>query len=231
MSYSDIITNVVSDFIFVLLVTIPLLILGLLSCHARIGKAQKFFGFQQQTSLKIYVSGFKHPNIKTKRVVTALEYETAVELRETLQQLPGRGIIRRIVDYLAGVVGQTIRYPEPVIEVSPLGEVKDPPWTRSTILIGGPLANQLTKFYLQDSPDFKFNESAGKYQRRDGEVYRDIAPSNDVAVIEKKIVKEQVVILAHGFGEEQTRRAARYLINNWERLYKQFGVKEFGVCV
>jgi hypothetical protein len=231
MSFLDIITNVVSDFIFVLLVTIALLVWGLLSRYARIGKAQQFFGFQLQTQIKIYVSGFEHSGVKTRRVVTALEYETVVEMRETLQQLPGRGSIHRIVDYLAGVIGQTIRYPEPDIEVSPLGEVKEPPYTGSTILIGGPVANQLTKFYLQDSPKFRFNESAGKYQRRDGEGYRDIESSNDVAVIEKKIVGEQVVILVHGFGEEQTRRAVRHLINNWERLYKQHGTQEFGVCV
>lgn len=171
MSCLDIITNVVSDFIFVLLVTIPLLAWSLLSRYTRIGKTRQFFGFQQQTQIKIYVSGFEHSGIKTRKVVTALEYETAVEIRETLQQLPGRGTIHRIIDYLAGIIGQTIRYPEPDIEVSPLGEVKEPPYTESTILIGGPVANQLTKFYLQDSPKFRFNESTGKYQRRDGEGY------------------------------------------------------------
>lgn len=231
MSCSDVITNVVSDFIFVLLVTLLLLGWTVLSRCTRIGRAQRFFGFQKQTQIKIYVSGFEHSGVKTKRVVTALEYETAVEMRENFQKLLGRGIINRIVDHLARIIGQTIKYPKPNIEVSPLNEVKEPPYTGSIILIGGPVANQLTRFYLQDNPRFRFNESTGKYQRRYGGEYRDIEPSNDVAVIEKRIIGEQVVILVHGFGEEQTRRAAWHLIDNWNVLYKKYGTHNFGTRV
>ena len=231
MSCSDIITNVVSDLIFVLVITVLWLIGSWLFRYGRTGKARRFFGFQHQTQIKIYVSGFEHSGVATRRVVTALEYETAVEMREALQQLSGRGIVHRIIDYLAGLVGQTMRYPEPDIEVSPLDEVKEPPYTGSMILIGGPVANQLTEFYLRDSPEFRFNESTGKYQKRNGEGYRDIEPSNNVAVVEKRIIEEQVVFLVHGFGEEQTRHATRHLINNWERLYKQHRTREFGICV
>jgi hypothetical protein len=222
---------VVSDLIFVVVVTALWLIGSWLFRYGRTGKARRFFGFQHQTQIKIYVSGFEHSGVATRKVVTALEYETAVEMQETLQHLSGRGIVHRIIDYLAGLVGQTMRYPEPDIEVSPLDEVKEPSYTGSMILIGGPVANQLTKFYLRGSPELRFNESTGKYQKRNGEEYQDIEPSNNVAVVEKRIIEEQVVFLVHGFSEKQTRRAARYLINNWERLYKQHSTQEFGICV
>ncbi len=58
-----------------------------------------------------------------------------------------------------------------------------------------------------------------------------VVAAGDVAVIEKRIVGEQTVILVHGFGEEQTQRAAQHLIRHWEGLYKQYKTQEFGILV
>jgi len=172
--------------------------------------------------------------MQTKGVVNAQEYESAVEMRDALQRLQGRGLIHRLLSYLAGWVGQDLRLPEPDIKISPLEDVKNPPYLGSMILIGGPVNNQLAKFYLQDLPHFRFNKDTEKYQERDGDRYRDVEPSGDVAIIERRVIGKQVVILTHGFGEEQTRRAVRYLINHWERLHKQYvkqGNEEFGIPV
>lgn len=231
MSFLDIVTNVVSDFVFVLLISLLLTLMSLLFRYGRLGKARQFFGFHQQAQIKIYVSGFGHPGVKTERVVNALEYEAAVEIKHALQRLPGNGFFRRLTDYLARLIGQDPRFPEPDIEVSPLHEVKDAPYLGSIILIGGPVSNQLSKFYLQGSPQFRFDEEKRKYQRRDEDGYQDMESSDNVAIVEKRVIGEQVVILAHGFGEEQTKRAIQHLINHWERLYKQHGKQEFGICV
>jgi hypothetical protein len=80
----DIVINVISDIIFVLLIAFGVWLLNRVFYIGRLGQAQHFFGFHHQTPIKIYVSGFEHPDIRTKRVVNAIEYETAVKIRYAL---------------------------------------------------------------------------------------------------------------------------------------------------
>jgi hypothetical protein len=227
----DVITNAVSDILFVGLITCTLCAVRLVSGCRRLGRARRFFGFRDRTEIGIYVSGFVHEGVKTKRVVNAAEYEAAVEVRSALQELAGRGLVRTFADYLAGLIGFDPRYPEPHVKVSPLEEVRTLTCRGSLILIGGPVANQVTKFYLQDSPRFRFNEKTRTYEERDEDGYQVIEHSDDVAIIERRLVGTQVVILVHGFSEEQTIRAAQHLSDHWETLYKQHDAREFGMRV
>ncbi len=87
-------------------------------------------------------------------------------------------------------------------------EVNTAPYEGSMILIGGPVSNQVSKFYLQGPPPY-------------------VEPASDVAVIEKRIVGEQSVVLVYGYGEEQTQRAAQYLIRRWYELYTRYKTEEF----
>ncbi|HVO69217.1 MAG TPA: hypothetical protein VMT24_04175 [Aggregatilineaceae bacterium] len=112
----DIAINIGSDFLLIGLIT---LLLWLLSPR-EVEKAHRFFGFRKQSEIKIYISGFSHPGVRTQKVVTALEYEVAVEKKGTLAQLPGTGFVRRLREYVANLIGQDLRYPEPDIEISPL---------------------------------------------------------------------------------------------------------------
>lgn len=230
MFWLDILTNVVSDIIFVFLVTLVVGLAILIFRCGRLGKARQFFGFGRDARISIYVSGFEHPGVRTKRVANALEYDVAVGMRDALRRLSGQEFLQRLIQYLAGLIGQEVRFPEPNIEVSPL-EVTEVPNCDCVILIGGPVGNQLSRFYLQDSPQFKFDDGRNVYQQRNVDGYRDIRPSDDVAIIEKRLVEGQVVLITHGFGEEQTRRAANYLINHWPRLYKLYGTQEFAIRV
>jgi len=235
MSGLDIITNVISDFIFVLVITLLLLLTNWIHRCGRLNKAQRFFGFDQQTQVSIYVSCFEHSGMSTKGVVNAQEYETAIEMRNALQQIQRRGVAHKLRSYLAGLIGIDLSFPEPAIKISPLEGVTNPPCCPGNmILIGGPVNNQLTKFHMQASSQIRFNENTEKYQKRDGKSYQDIEPSGDVAVVERLVIEKQVVILTHGFGEEQTRRAVRYLIAHWERLHNlhvKHGRGEFSILV
>jgi hypothetical protein len=175
---------------------------------------------------------FECPDVNTRRVVNAIEYETAVEIRDALKRLPGTGFMRDIMAFLAGLIGQNIRLPESDIEVSPLADLGQAPYSGSIILIGGPVSNQLTKFYLlQGTPQYNWDPVTQWYQKRTRNGYLPIQPSGDVAVLEKRMFGQQVVILAHGYGELQTRRAARHLINNWQALLKHYGNQEFAIVV
>ena len=170
--------------------------------------------------------------MSTKRVVNALEYEAAVEVKRGIEKLSEYGPISWLIEFLAGLISRKVNFPTPDIEVGPLDEVKEPPYNGSLILIGGPVTNQISKFYLQvGSPQFRFNEKTQLYQERVNNEYTDIVPSGNTAIIEERIIKGQIIFLAHGFGEEQTKRAALYLINHWETLYQAHTDNEFGIRV
>jgi len=105
----------------------------------------------------MYISAHEDKQTLSKKVVTAAEYEAAVEVKNILRDLSGRELVRKI----AGLIGQDPRLPEPDIEPSPLEEVREPVCFESVILIGGPLRNQMTKFYAERKPLLKLD--SGKY--------------------------------------------------------------------
>ena len=55
---SDIVINVVSDFIFAVLILLIVWLLNGLFYYGRLGRAQQFFGFDRQAPIKIYVSQY-----------------------------------------------------------------------------------------------------------------------------------------------------------------------------
>ena len=80
-----------------------------------------------------------------------------------------------------------------------------------------------------EQPSVRFRYKGDTYQKRTNGGYKDLGSGN-VAILEKMKLEEQVLILAHGSGEEQTARAVRYLVQNWKSLYKQYGEEEFAIC-
>jgi hypothetical protein len=232
MCWQDILTNLSADCIFVILVILVLAILYPMSRRLRFGKASQFFGFRNEKQIKIYVAAFEHERMSSRRVVTAMEYEAAVEIRGLIERLAGSGVAYRLMDFLAGLIGQDIGLPAPDIEAGPLEEVEAASHRGTLFLIGGPVTNQLSRFYLkQGSPRFRFDETKQLYQERTDDGYKDINPSGNVAVIEKRVYDRLVIFLAHGFGEEDTKRAVQYLVNHWEALYKLHREDEFGLIV
>jgi hypothetical protein len=227
----NILINVLSDFIFVVFVAVLASIAYWSVRVVALDPASRFFGFAIREPGKIYVSGFEHSGLRTRKAVNALEYESASSLRDSLRPSYLASLPFRLVGFLARVIGQDLPLPDWNIEVAPLNSVHQAPDARSIIVIGGPVANQLTAFFLSDTPYFRFNDNTRRYEEWHEGKYRPIDPSQDVAVIEKRILGETTVILAHGYDEEQTLRAVEYLKHNWRRLYKKFGKSEFAIRI
>ena len=164
----NILINLCSSFLFVGFIGILLWLMY----HKELLDAKQFFGFKRQT--QVYISGHEDKGTKTRKVVTAVEYEAAVELKNTLRDLSGREFIRKI----AGLIGQDPKLPEPEIEPSPLVPVNAPVQFDSIILIGGPLRNQLTNYYAEHHiPLLKFDMAKNKYLERVGGQYQEIGDS------------------------------------------------------
>lgn len=219
----DISINLCSDCLFVS-------ILGLLlwcAYRREMSEAKRFFGFNQQTQIKMYISAHEDKHTVSKKVVTAVEYEAAVEVKNMLRDLSGREFIHKI----AGLIGQDPKFPEPSIEPSPLEEIRASVCFESIILIGGPLRNQLTEFYAEHKPLLKFDPGKSKYLEKVGSQYQEVSDPSVVAILVKMVLERQVVFFVFGNGEEHTRSAARHLVENWRKLNRRFPGQAFGICL
>lgn len=220
----DIGVNLCSDLLLIIFLGFLLKLLY----RRELSKAQTFFGFKQQVQVRIYISAHEDKHTASRRVVTAVEYEAAVEVKNILRDLTGREFIRKI----AGLIGQDPKLPEPNIEPAPLDEIREPINFESIILIGGPLRNQLTKFYAgQWQPLLKYDVEKRRYLELIEGQYKEVNALGIVAILVKMVLDTQVVFFAFGDGEEHTRSAARYLAENWLQLNKRFPGKSFGICL
>lgn len=221
----DIFINLISSILFVGLIWILIIYLY----RRELLDAKKFFGFKDQT--QIYISTHGDDTINTKEVVTALEYEAAVELKNTLRDLSGSEFIRKI----SGLIGQDPKLPEPKIEPSRLDIVNAPVQSDSIILIGGPLQNQLAKYYAeQEKPLLKYDiknkeDHWQKYDTVNGK-YQDIDVPNTRAILVKMKLERQTVFFIFGDGEKETKCAVKYLAENWRDLKKRSDGQSFGIC-
>lgn len=218
----NILINLCSNFLFVGGIGILLWFMY----HRELSDARRFFGFKRQT--QIYISGHEDKDTATRKVVTVVEYEAAIELKNTLRDLSGREFIRKI----AGLIGQDPKLPEPEIEPSPLDPVNAPVQFESIILIGGPVRNQLTKYYAtQQMPLLKYETDKEKYLARVEGQYQAIGDSNIRAILVKMILESQIVFFIFGYDEEDTKCAVRHLAKNWRDFGKRFAGQAFGICL
>lgn len=232
MNVSDIITNILSDAIFVGAIALIVWLLNRLLYWRRLDQAIRFFNLDRDDPIRIYVSGFEHPGVRTKRVVNAYELEAAILLKNSVANLYGKGFLSGTIGFLARLIGKTASYPEPTVKPAPLEPVGGPLTHKTVILVGGPVANMLTRYYLGAfEMSYRFNRKTEKYQRKDDAVYRDLASSHTIAVIEKIVNDDQVVILLHGYGEENTNRAVKHLAERWMSLFRKHGTDPFAEIV
>lgn len=226
---SDICVNVISDFVFVVVVGVMLMALSIVRRRIRT-EASDFFGIDPERPFVIYVSTHSDPNTVSQKVVTVQEYEAAIGIRAALQQLRGTGFIHGVGRLLSGLIGHEQRFPEPTIETSPLGEVTDFSPPGSLILIGGPLRNQLTKFFSDKlEPPIIYRNH--KFLKRVKENYCEIGHNNNVAVVVRTTYEDNVVLMVYGTGEKHTRIAGEYLVGNWRSLNKSHRKKPFGLLL
>jgi hypothetical protein len=126
-AHRDILINLASDAIFVLLVALLALGLYWIIRLVRLAPTTRFFGLGLTQPGTIYVSGYDHEGVTSRRVVTALEYDAAVRLRDALRPSPLVFAPLRFVEWLAQLVALDIYMPDWEITVAPLESVEEPP--------------------------------------------------------------------------------------------------------
>ena len=144
----SILLNVASDIIFLAALSA---LFWMLWYRRVLARARRFFGTDQQTQVQVYISVHEDKETLTKKVVTAEEYEAAVESKDTLERQLRGSWFGKLAVFVAGLLGLDPRIPELVVSVSPSTELNAWPSPGSLILIGGPVRNQVTKFYLKDT--------------------------------------------------------------------------------
>jgi hypothetical protein len=217
--------NLCSNVLFILLIALVLWLLH----HGELAEAKRFFCLFERAGIKVYVSGHRDAQTVSERVVTAMEYDAAIILKEALQHLSGRGFIGKPAKVLAGLIGQAPQLVDVSVEVSPLELVTEPLLDTSVILIGGPLRNQLTAYYAQFNPFFKYDLDQLRFVERVDNEYKPVEDSNNVSILERMTLNGQVVIFAFGYGEKHTKAAAEYLAANWRQLNKAYPNMAFGI--
>jgi hypothetical protein len=107
------------------------------------------------------------------------------------------------------------------------------------ICVGGPAANSLTDYYVNQRKitelgfnsenkgiEIKKGENAGKIIGADGEQF-------DYGILEKVYDKQNgnIIFVAAGLGFAGTMAAANYLVREWKTLAKNYGDACFTICL
>lgn len=119
----------------------------------------------------------------------------------------------------------------------------------SFISIGGPASNEITESILDrdDNVFFEFEIPDNPSPEQLFQLYKKTAQGKeklerlndfDYGIIvrldnphEHDSIKNCVYIVCAGLGSHGTSGACYYLANNWKKLYKQLGTKEFGILL
>jgi hypothetical protein len=221
-AWGTIALNIISNFYF------PVIMIGFVAvlAYVALSKQKRFFGIAQRWPLQMVISTHPDQTTTTRAVFTKAEYDTADELRSTLtQHFPG------FLASWAEIFGVNVQVPAILIKGSPLKQVEEWPYPGSLILIGGPTRNKLTEFYLnKGKPWVTFDDTQKKfivYSDRKQKSREELANSEKLAILERLVIDDKVVIIAFGYGEEGTRMAAQYLASEWTRLVQKYPDKPF----
>ncbi|MBN1873266.1 MAG: hypothetical protein JXA33_03480 [Anaerolineae bacterium] len=218
-AWGNVAINLISDAFFV----IVLAALFVLPYTLMTRRIRRFFGIVHQDPIQIYISSHEDDKTKTRKVITAEEYEVADELRTILyRQFPD------FIPSLARLFGVdlgALNIPDIVIKSSPL-EVTQWPDSGSLILIGGPTCNKFTDYFLQRTqPWLTFDDNQKKFfewENRDVEASaQPLDKSHKLAVVERLKIDEKIIIVAFGYGEVETAAAVRHLAQCWSKLAKK----------
>lgn len=227
----EIIINLISDVLFVVIIAVFVGVFGAVVRTLRVGRMEKFFCMDRQ-SVGIYLSGLYFDAVVTKRVVNAIEYDAAIELRNALSQTRNNGFLWSAIVFCAHIIGHEVSLGEVAnIKIAPMNKATIGPPESSCICIGGRISNKYSRYALdrQKKCKFRYNTDTGAYEELINSKYEQMEPANDVTILEKLTIGGQSVFVAHGIGEEQTQRAVRYLALNWYLLYKKYGKADFSI--
>lgn len=199
-----------------------------------LSEAKRFFGIASSGRIHVYISAHEDMRTRTRKVLTAEEAEAAFEFGNLLvSQMHRSSYVRDLILIGSQIIHWDLKLPELVLRASPLQEVKEWPDQNSLVLIGGPVRNQLTKYYsAKRDPWFVFDAQHERFIINKGDrAGQEIEQSGKCAVINRIIVDGATVFIVAGFGEVETRAALKYLAVNWRTLYQKYPDQEFGICV
>lgn len=245
---SSTLSNIVANIIFWL--TGGLIVGFLLSRRRK--KLYRFFGISKNKTMTVYLSSFsvRDKTVKDFRGEVRSYQGLGVPNSEFLEipnitGLFSSNALERIPDMLSGLVDSIWLERKPLIEflASPLdlNEIKP----TNYICIGGPAFNSVTEYYLRTgNPYVKLEEAKEEAEgvwkleicrgKRHGEVIN--SPNGGtwdygmILRIKDNDRKISVFIVA-GTNMNSTRAASQCLVDNWEKLYRQYGAEDFGWCV
>ena len=193
--------------------------------------AKRLFGLGKRSRIDVFVS--QHSESTTKTEVMASAEMTAVgELNDALGdafQIPAN--VELLVEKLrAKELRPTV--PELKIRPAPTEELKKPiAAVDSLLLVGGPLRNRVTEYYLDHCEAWlKFDPEEKSFVTLAGNPDPRPIP-NCNAVLQKVGFGSTVVFIVFGTGEGQTAVAVKYLAQNWKELYHEFNDKDFGIAL
>jgi hypothetical protein len=227
----DVATNIFADILFIILVVLCALTIYILVRLLRLDPMTRLFDAGHHEPTVIYVSGFEHLGLKTKCAVNAFEYESAVRLKETLRGSNWIILSLRFVRFLSNIAGIELSYPEWEIKIAPLPENSKAPTEKSLILIGDIGSNSFVSYFLPKDSRYKYNNALEKYEEMIDGNYSIIEASSNISILQKVKKQGQTIILARGYGEEQTVRAVDYLCHNWRKLFAEHGERTFEILL
>ena len=193
--------------------------------------ARKLFGLGKRNRIDVFVS--QHSELTAKPGDPASAEMTAVgALKDALEsgfQVPPT--VELLVEKM-GAKELRPTVPELTLRQAPTEELAKPIASGdSLLLVGGPLRNRVTEYYLDHyEVRLKFDPGEQSFVILGGKPGPRPVP-NCNAVLQKVDLGPTVVLIVFGTGEEQTAVAVKYLAENWEELYHEFKDKAFGIAL
>ena len=149
------------------------------------------------------------------------------------------GLPSRMREWLGDRGHWTFRLVLPTFSASPAETSQVQP--ENMLAVGSQYYNAAADLYAETENPFLKMEQVGAQMRirvlkgpRSGDTFEARPESgDDMAIVERLLddAHNTTIFIAAGLGVVGTRGAVQYLVDNWARLHKDFGVEPFAVCL
>jgi len=250
--FVNVLANIVADIgAFLLLGGVPLLIL---SSRYIIGKRRRLLAFlgieEDHSDFTVYLStlfvkrfgsldfrgtprSYRGPAIPFYEMAVASIINSLFDA-PLLDELPNR-----MRDWLSSKYWP-LKNIRPVLKPSPDDKQKVRPG--NVLAVGSPAYNSAAALYTETcDPFLKFEELENGPTvirvvkgLRKGDVLDDTRKAgDDTAIVERLYDKatKSTIFIAAGHGVHGTAGAVHYIVDNWEKLYRDFGTRPFAMCL
>jgi hypothetical protein len=247
MSPLDVITEVVANVVILGLVGSVSLAIGLPFVYFKRKRLLRFFGItRDRQEINVYLStvfvmpggsvDFKGtPRTFSGPAVAAAELEVINSIISIFNSPLLDGLPPSIRRWLGDNIHWTFNSISPFILNSPRDKARVK--HGSIFTVGSQYYNSAAELYTETCNSILKMEPDGQtiYVRRgirEGDTFNR-KEERDLAIVEKIFddSTKSTVFLAGGFGVIGSKGAANYIVDNWEKLYKEFGYEPFAICL